>query len=86
MAEVGPEEEPWADRLVGLSFREWGGASGGSGRGKSGMTSPRATHKLEGGIMRLKIGKQWCSGRGLSEEKLLNVRPVLYQALFCLGF
>ena len=36
--------------------------------------------------MRLKIGNQWCNQRGLSEEKLLNVRPVLSQALFCLDF
>lgn len=35
MAEVGPEEEPWADSLVGLALREWGGASGESGRGKT---------------------------------------------------
>lgn len=49
------------------------------------MASPPAIQQLKGGAMLLKIGKQW-SERGLSEEKLLNVRPVLCQALSCLGF
>lgn len=56
MAEVGPEEEPWAESLVGLALREQGGALGTSGRGKT-SNGTSTGHSQAGG--RGYVSKDW---------------------------